>query len=380
MTKPTLFLVPIEPIESRYTASWYRNFPPALSTDFDVRVIDGVPLTDKIEVGSFLDINSTVAYKSSQMQAIAKLFREGNVPNGSVFFVLDIEFWGIEAIRLMAQMNGVNVTLVGFLHAGSYYTDDAFAVAAPYQQYTEVGWVAAFDLVMVGSQYHKDMFVEKRLVPAGRSDLAARISVCPNPLFEQDYARTGKPKVNQVVLPNRVDWGKRPDLAFTIAALVKAKRPDWKFVVTTGKDDLHSDRKWLSDYAYWLESQGVLEIKRGLSKAQYHEVLETSKIMLTTSIDETFGYCIAESMHYGTLPLMRQGLSHTEFQCPSEFYFKDEDDAIEKLVDMMDNTDYYGNCMADDMEATDFEGKYLRGVDAMVREIRNVAKRKKVVV
>ena len=365
MKTPDLFLVPIEPLESRYTASWYRNFPQALSNDFNVTVIDGLPLTDKIEVGSFLDINSTVAYKASQLKAIASLFHRKQVPNGSVFFVLDIEFWGVESIRLMAQMNNIDIKLVGFLHAGSYYTDDAFSVAAPYQRYTEVGWIAACDSVMVGSQYHRDMFIERRLAPAGRIDLASRLVVAPNPLFASDYKVTRKPKTNTVVMPNRVDWGKRPDLAFAIAALAKTKRPDWSFVVTTGKDTLSSDKAWLSDYAYWMQSQGVLDIRVGLTKDEYHEVLETSKIMLTTSIDETFGYCIAESMLYNTVPLMRNGLSHTDFPCPPCCYFSDEDDAVQKLLTLMDD---YTNCqrsMMDSKEAGRFDETYCDGLQHM---------------
>ena len=76
--------MPIEPLEERYTGEWYKYFPVEFGKDFDVEVIDGDALTDTVEVGTFLDINSTIAYKNSQMIKIAKLFQEKKIENGSV--------------------------------------------------------------------------------------------------------------------------------------------------------------------------------------------------------------------------------------------------------------------------------------------------------
>src|SRR5271154_5940689 len=165
----TIYLVPIEPLTERYSESWYRNMPIAFEkAGFNVVVIDGEPLpNDEIKVGTFLDISSTCHYKSTQLQAISKLFHNKKVENGSVFFFADIEFWGIEQVRLLADMNNVQVFLTGFLHAASYTIGDAFEIAAPYQQFTEIGWVAALDKVFVGSEYHKDAFYERRLIPNG---------------------------------------------------------------------------------------------------------------------------------------------------------------------------------------------------------------------
>ena len=75
-----MILVPIEPLVERYSESWYRNLPRLFENrGFEVTVIDGVPLEQTVKVGTFLDINSTVHYKMTQMQCIAKLFHEGKV-------------------------------------------------------------------------------------------------------------------------------------------------------------------------------------------------------------------------------------------------------------------------------------------------------------
>ena len=148
MTRPLIY-IPIEPITERYTEQWYRCLPPQFkAAGFDVTVVDGTPLlNNEIKVGTFLDINSTTHYKWSQLMRISRLFQTGQIADGSVFFFGDIEFWGLEAVRLLADMNGVKVKLTGFLHAASYTFEDVFEVAAPYQQYTEVGWIAALDEV-----------------------------------------------------------------------------------------------------------------------------------------------------------------------------------------------------------------------------------------
>ena len=68
----TLYYICIEPLEERYTKQWYDNFPVEFRKNgFNVVVIDGKPLSNVVSVGTFLDINSTIAYKNSQMMQIA---------------------------------------------------------------------------------------------------------------------------------------------------------------------------------------------------------------------------------------------------------------------------------------------------------------------
>ena len=338
-----IFYVPIEPLEERYTESWYRNFPIAFREGgFDVVVIDGTPLSNHVGVGTFLDINSTVAYKSSQMQSIAQLFHTGKVIDGDAFFFGDTEFWGIEVIRLLADMNKIKVRIYSFLHAGSYTKEDAFEIAAPYQKYTELGWIASMDKVFVGTEYHKNAFIERRIRPyAAEEDVAklsSKIVVTGNPLFE-DYKGNLSGKENKIIISNRFDWEKRPNISLQFAYLVKKKHPDWKIVVTTSRPKFVSNKKWLVDLARGMEEDGIIEIKEGLSKDQYHAELATSKVMLSNSIEENFGYCIVEALLYGTYPLLHNSLSHPELVRNTKgFLFDDEDEIVGKIEWLMEQT------------------------------------------
>lgn len=340
--KPDLIVVPIEPLEERYTAQWYKNFPPAFAEHFNVTVIEGQPLQETIKVGTFLDINSTVHYKMSQLQQIAALFDSRKIKEGTRFFFGDIEFWGIESVRLMAQMNNIEIKLTGFLHAASYTIGDAFEVAARYQQYTEVGWLASFDTVFVGSEYHKQAVIQRRLNPVNAAQLGTRIKVSGNPLFPDDYPPfpcTVEHKKNQVVLTNRFDREKQPDLTLELFKQAKAKHPDWNFVITTGRKTFTSNDPKLVKLARDLEAEGLVEIKAGLTKNAYHRILAESKVMVSHSPEENFGYCIAEAMLYNCQPLLLKCASHPCMVSPledsSRYLFDDQVEALAKLELLM---------------------------------------------
>ena len=351
-----IFYVPIEPLEERYTAQWYKHFPTMFkSHGFDeVEVIDGIALTDHVKVGSFLDMNSTVHYKMSQLQLIAKAFNCGSVNPGDVFFFADLEFWGIESVRLMSQLNNVPVKLYGFLHAASYTKEDAFSVAAPYQKYTELGWAAAMDGIFVGSEYHKNAFMERRAGPgATREDaklIYDKIFVTGNPLFKADYEgqmQYSANKKQQLIISNRFDYEKRPNESLQFAYLIKKKVPDLEIIVTTSRPTFKSNKSWLVDLAKGLEADGVIKIYSGLSKAQYHTHLAESKLMLTNSIEESFGYCIAEALAFNTYVLAPNTCSHPEL-CNDDagMLFDDSDEIVDKalaLLDRKDDVRYYND-------------------------------------
>jgi len=344
-TAMRVIVVPIEPLVERYSESWYRNIPEYFrSQNCEVVQIDGQPLTNVVETGTFLDINSTVAYKASQMQAIATMFYEGRIQDGDVFFISDIEFWGIEALRLLADMNKKKVFITGFLHAASYTLEDAFEIASPYQKYTELGWLMACDYVFVGSMYHKKAVIERRIEAyAAEEDqrtLIEKIKVTGNPLFIDDYTPYPKvPKLKKLVISNRFDYEKRPNLSLDFAYLLKKRNPDLEIAVTTSRPKFTSNRSWLVDYARALEADGILTVYEGLSKAAYHRHLAESSLFLTNSIEENFGYCVIEACLYGAVPLAPRTCSHPELLGNNDLLlFSNEDEILSKAEYILNTT------------------------------------------
>lgn len=334
MTK--IWYVPIEPLDERYTSQWYRKLPQEfVANGFDVCILNGKPLVEnEIKVGAFLDINSTVHYKMSQLQSIASHFHYGLIKDGDIFFFGDIEFWGIESVRLMARMNNIEVRLTGFLHAASYTKEDAFSVAARYQQFTELGWVAAMDKVFVGSKYHKEAFLERRVdnLKLGRDCFADKIVVTQNPLFLDEYHDFGKvEKKKKVLLTNRFDREKRPGLTLDLFEQLHNLFPDWEFVVTTGRKKIRGHEEDIR-LLQRLEQKGVVTVKAELTKEQYHRELAESYMMVSHSIEENYGYCIVEAIHYKCIPILTKGLSHDELVTPRYQFDSHYDSEIEERM------------------------------------------------
>ena len=361
-----IYYVPIEPLEERYTEQWYRHFPIEFKkAGFEVEIIDGVALSDTVDVGTFLDINSTIAYKNSQMTKIASMFRQNLIEQDSIFFFGDTEFWGLESLRLMADMNKVNIKVYSFLHAGSYTLEDAFQIAEPYQKYTELGWIMACDKVFVGTEYHKEAFIERRINryadEADKQMLSDKIFVSGNPVFLDEYDKFDTPKKQKIIISNRFDVEKRPNLSLDFAYLIKKRHPEVEIVITTSRDEFKSNAKWLVEYAKAYEEDGIVTIKAGLSKNDYHKELSESKIMLTNSIEENFGYCILEALVYDTYPLCPVGLSHNELCSDDErLLFKDNDEILDK-IEML---------LSSDFSVTDYAKKYESSIEKIIKTIK----------
>lgn len=353
-----LVILPIEPLTERYSEQWYRKFPEYLkAVDPDIRVIDGIPLlNNEIKTGTFLDINSTANYKFTQLQELSRMFYNKEIKDGTIIFVMDVEFWGIEVIRLLASMNRVKVHLTGFLHAASYTKEDAFSIAKSYQQYTEIGWIAAFDKIFVGSLYHKNVIISRRLRNLRINHLADKIIVTKNPIFLSEYKHNSLEKENNVLLTNRFDREKRPAETLKLFERLKYRFPDYRFKVCTSRKQLrgHPDDM---DLALTLENEGLIEILEDLSKEEYHLELEKAKLMVSHSIEENYGYCIAEAIIYNCIPLLRNNASHPEF-VDSNLLFDSEDEAFDKAVNVLTNYQSY-TCDLD-----------ISGMDNIITELK----------
>jgi glycosyltransferase involved in cell wall biosynthesis len=308
-----LIVVPIEPLEERYTHQWYHLLPKEFATaGFDVTIIDGTVLQDTIKVGAFLDINSTIHYKNTQMAKIASMFDQNLIEDGTVFFFGDMEYWGIESLRLMADMNKVSIKICAFLHAASHTKEDAFSIASSYQQYTEVGWVAAMDKVFVGSNYAKQAFIDRRLAPLGADHLAEKIVVTGNPLFPEIYLKEDRTDAQvQIVLTNRFDPEKRPGETLQLFLAAYKRHPDWKFTVTTSRNVIRGAPEDINLLRY-LAQINVVQIRENLSKEDYYRILVNSDVMVTHSPEESYGYCIAEALIHGCAVLAKDCASHPE--------------------------------------------------------------------
>jgi len=330
-----IYYIPIEPLDERYTEQWYRWFPQEFERqNKDYITIDGQPLlTDEIKTGTFLDVNSSAHYKSTQLQEIAKLFYTNKIVENDVFFVADIEFYGIEMIKYLSVLNKIPIKLYGFCHAASYTNEDFFQQTESFAKYYETGWFNTFDKIFVGSEYHKQQILNNRVI-----NNAGNIVVTGNPydIKEVKDSIHHQTKENMIICTNRPDYEKRPNLTLDVFVSLKQKYPDWEFIVTTGRKQWGAG--WIRDKALFLQEQGIITIRENLSKQEYFELLAKSKIMTGNSIEENFGYCILESLIFNTIPVLPNDYSHVELMDnDTKYLFDDLDEQIMKVEYFMNN-------------------------------------------
>jgi len=330
-----VFRVPLESLPERYTVQWNQWFPSEFERlGFEYYEIPGASITkDVVETGKVLDASGTMYFKFSQMQRIAELFKKGQFKNGDVFFIDDIQFPGAWAIKYMAELYKIKVYLFGYLHASSYTKEDFAEPMSPFLKSVERSWIFLYDKIFVGTNYHKNAFCNRRF-PGSYRNLAKRkihVSGAPwntwsiqNMTYKSKNHVEGK-AVNRVIFPNRFDIEKRPNVFLKLADYVAniARRKDIHFVITTSRKKLTSDPK-LNDM---LETAKTvipeLTIREALTKEEYYCELSHSYLMVSTTIEENFGYCVTEALTLNTPVLVPNNYSHPEIlkTCPHKDKF-----------------------------------------------------------
>ena len=122
-----IVVLPLEPLEIRYTQDWKIQFPRELEKwkmVVDYKVVDGEPLTTKIEVGSVLDTLGTHHWKFTQMARLIKLMHQGVVKSSDTLLFADLWSPGIEALQYISNMGGARPAITGILHAGTWDDND----------------------------------------------------------------------------------------------------------------------------------------------------------------------------------------------------------------------------------------------------------------
>jgi len=333
-----MFLLPIEPLEERYTSAWWRWLPESFGSAFRIVNVLGGALTTTVETGAFLDLHSRVHWCAVQLQSMAIAFKRCDVRDGDAIFVADLEHWGVEALRYMARLSDVDVRIFGFLHAASYTKGDFMEPMSDVGQYAERAWIAACDLVFVGTGYAKASVIERRL--SQDLHLHERIRITGNP-WRTAEARALVPnpkpeRVIDVLFPHRPDAEKRPR-AFVQLLLRYADEHGGmpRVAFTTGRQEYRSTNdegavEEIRALASWYPEQ--VTIHTGLDRAAFYMMLARSKVVVSTAHEENFGYAMVEAMAQKALPLMPVAASYPElarFHVP--FLLDHRDDPVAKL-------------------------------------------------
>jgi len=332
-------LLPLEPMEERYTAQWFRDFPNTLQrlgiavtivTDHDIIKPNEAPPempVHQVTTGTVLDATGTIQWKMRQMSLFATYVRDFTGKDLTVL-TMDLQHPGLESIRYMCQLRGIAVRVYGYLHASSYTTEDFAAPMTAWMMPFEYAWINLCDRVFIGSKYHKEKVIRWRCrAPWEWMD---KFAIVRAPFTTPYTPEPDSSRPIDVIWPHRFDREKRPNKALDVFEDIKAKYPLSRLVVCTSRPLLPGSSakcpKFLTNDPTSLErlqklvDDGTVEFVHCPSKADYYDLLKQSKTMLSTTIEENFGYCFVEAVAHGVFPIVPGNYSHPEF-------FDDEMDA-----------------------------------------------------
>ena len=368
MTK--IYIVPIEPIDTRYTRQWYEHIPASLEREaaaigkkIDIVVVDGEQVPPVPTPGAFLDFGATNIYKSSQLGAIADEFQHGRVKPGDKFLFTDAWNPSVISVRYMSELLKIPVKLHGMWHAGSYDPQDFLGRLIgnePWVRHAEKAMMHAYDTNWFATNFHLDMFIRNLWGPFSKEAF--------EPTFDEVKAKwmvtrkvdlTGWPmdylktvlepyskleKKNQIAFPHRL----APEKQLEIFKDLASHMPEYEWIVCQEKE---------------------------LSKHEYHTILGESKMVFSANLQETYGISMIEGLICGAMPLVPNRLSYVEmydvgFKYPDEWtqsfesYEKNREDLIGKIRAIMQysESNFLRSTMASQLAMLD---RYIRAVPLM---------------
>jgi len=236
----------------------------------------------QIKNGEFLDIYATNYYKQRQLQKAVELFQRGEFRDGDVFYIPDIFYPGIEALRYMADLGGIAICIATFNHAGRADKDDFVQNLGRWADAQEAAWHELSDLVMTGSWYQANRVL--RYFPGSRVEVVGAV-------WDKRWMDEATLEINATEKEEFVIWPHRPcrEKRYELLLKIAAANPELRFVITSGGPARLDHRKLPNN----------IEYRANLTKKQYFEIFSRAKYFLSTAYQETFGYTIQEAIYFG---------------------------------------------------------------------------------
>lgn len=290
-----LWILPIEPLEQRYSSQWIQLFGRAFrDSGISHEFIYGEPTDSCLDGKFFLDPVATSIWKATQLSRL--LHQIDFIGDDDVVLAFDGWFPGIEALGYIRDMLGKRFKLAAYFHAGSYDPEDLTSQTGMWQWASglEESWMQMYDKVFVATNFHKDLIKQNSLFTG-----YDKISVVGFPLDVSGirYKYYTEDKKDQIVFTGRKSHEKGYET-------IKNLQSDYDIVIT---QDMN------------------------LSKHNYYKLLAESKVVIAPSLQETFGIGVVEGMILGCVPVVPDRLAFKETVQDQRFRYQDTSDIPEYI-------------------------------------------------
>lgn len=299
----TIYIVALEPIDTRYTGQWFTSIPNALNQIIGDKTLDYrvVQITGKARndtgttTGAFLNFAATNIWKSEQVIEISKLFSTNQIKPGDKFLFTDAWNPGLLQVKYMSQLLDIPVEIHSIWHAGSYDPNDFLGRKIEDKRWSysvERAFYHASDFVYMATNYHIDLFKKILTIYDKEWQNTDKFVLSGQPhdlLVESLSSYKNLEKKNIILFPHRVAAEKQVDIFKDLAEAI----PEYEFVVCQ---------------------------EQKLTKDQYHQLLGEAKVVFSANLQETLGISAMEGVLVDTIPMLPNRLSYSEMYL-SEFLY-----------------------------------------------------------
>lgn len=315
-----VYLVELEPVETRYTAQWKTHLPQQMrDAGLDVHVVEGpADAPQDTTPGAFLNFSGTNYWKSEQLKTISTMFADGKIQDGDYFLYTDAWNPTVLQLRYMAKLLNVDIKIGGMWHAGSYDPHDFLGRLIGDEVWcrlAEESMFNVFDHNFFATQFHIDLFLESfpNVDTSRIHQVGWPMEYMQTLLSDFDIPAN---KTGIVLFPHRI----APEKQVEIFKDLSDSFPDNDFIVCQ-------------------EEQ--------LTKDEYHMLLSCASAVFSANTQETLGISCYEGAITGACPIVPDRLSYVEmydedFKYPSvwteswESYLEHKNQLVEYVRNVLD--------------------------------------------
>ncbi len=275
------------------------------------------PLSNNVTYENLLD---DYRYVAGQLKILNTLIEEKD----SLGRILFLDFFnpGLDLFQYSLMHDNRKIRIASLLHGGSFVSGDLYGFN--WLKNFEYGWFALNNTIYVPSHYLRnscpDQFKAKAKVFSWGMD-----AFKPSSSNQKKW---------DVVFPHRLQKDKGVEEFVRIIKLL----PRIKILVTS---PLTRQQLSANNFYYKLKNHPSVQFVYRVNNVNIGKFLCKSKIVLSCSLQETFGYSIMKSIASGCVPVVPDRACYPEY-IPSSFRYKTMAEAV-KLIEHFSRVDLYSH-------------------------------------
>ena len=345
-----LFYMGLESYEARYTlqlTEWNKRV-------FDKRGLDVVYVpgetldnSKSIVVGQVLDAHGRSYFGMSQLMNLVKMMREGEVTSEDVVYFEDMFQPGIESLPYIMDQVPASMRPRVFVRCLAQAIDpDDFVHVWGMNKWMGLYEQMVNELVKTSGgavlATNEEMVAHMRIagwtapiynisgLAFGKAEVLERIG-------GKEQIKPFNQRTRRVGFAARFDQEKQPGFFMDLAEAYQQRFPDVEFAIFQG-GELRSNNPEYVNRARDLEAQGKIKIYDNLSKNDYYNLLNDTRVLFNCALQDWVSNTVSEADSLGCNVLYPayRSFPETFANCPDRLYIPwSQSDAIRKLEMLM---------------------------------------------